>query len=207
VLLPGRDRRLNEPAMPDLMALAAAAAEGMRPALDVPFVLFGHSMGALLAFEVTRVLGARHGLVPERLYASAYRAPHLPHRTRHRGQLPRDELIQELMAMGGTPPQLSQHPELWDLVLPTMRADFTACESYRHVQSSPLECPITALGGVADALVDEEELRAWQEHTRGPFQVRRFPGGHFFLQTAQELVLHLLNQDLEALLAAGSGRP
>ncbi len=205
VLLPGRDSRLQEPAMRDIPALAAAAAEGLRPALDVPFALFGHSMGALLAFEVARALTTHHGLSPSLFYASASRAPHLPHRDKRISHLPDEQFLQELRGMGGTPPELFKHRELWELLLPTLRSDFKACEDYRQPLGVPLACPITALGGSADAFVTQDELRAWQELTRAPFQLRQFPGGHFYLQSSGASVLRLLGQDFEALLAPGCG--
>jgi medium-chain acyl-[acyl-carrier-protein] hydrolase len=196
VQLPGRETRFREPAFTELAPLVEALAGSLRPYLDRPFAFFGHSMGALLAFELARRLQRDHGPQPVRLVVSGCGAPQT--RTSHTAihALPAAEFREELRRLNGTPAAVLDNDELMDLVLPTLRADFSLCETYAHAAGPPLACPITALGGLGDDTVSRQELDAWREQTTGPFRLRMLPGDHFFLNSARPLLLQALIQDL-----------
>jgi len=196
VQLPGRGARLSEPPLTDVYPLAEACAEGLLPWLDKPFALFGHSLGALVAFELARYLERRHGLAPVHLFASGCDAPQLPERETNMHHLPDAEFIKALRRLQGTPEAVLADPELRDLVLPILRADFTICETYEYRHGPPLACAISAYGGLRDAYVGRERLEAWRIQTSGPFTVRMFPGDHFFLNSDRSLLLRILSQDL-----------
>ncbi len=181
VELPGRGRRLDEPPLRTIPALAAAAGEALVRALEPPFALFGHSMGALLAFELARWLRARGLPPPCHLFVAGHRAPQLPPRGRAIGRLPEPEFVEELRALGGTPPEVLDHPELFALVSPALRADIVACEDYRYADGPPLQAPLSAFGGAGDADVEPAELEAWRAQAGSTFSSQTFPGGHFFL--------------------------
>lgn len=195
VLLPGREARIAETAFDRLPALAAALEEALAPALDLPYAFFGHSVGALVAFELARALRRRGAPPPVHLFVSAHPAPQLPELSR-RHDLPDDELIAELRRFQGTPEEVLDHPELMRLLLPTLRRDFAVAETYEHAIEPPLECPITAFGGLADPRADRVALQPWQQQTRAAFKLRMFPGGHFFLETDRELVLRAVAAEL-----------
>jgi medium-chain acyl-[acyl-carrier-protein] hydrolase len=162
-------------------------------------------MGALIGFELARALRAAGEPGPVHLIVSGFRAPHLPDRHPAVHELPDDELVARLRRLGGTPPEVLREPELLELMLPLLRADLGICETYRYEAGEPLDCSLTAFGGVEDREVNREELSAWESHGRGPFALHMFPGGHFFLQTAQTLVLRILARDLRhALIRPGS---
>jgi medium-chain acyl-[acyl-carrier-protein] hydrolase len=196
VELPGRGSRLSEPPFSRIEPLAAAAAEALLPYLDRPFALFGHSMGALACFELARLLRRHHGLQPVRLIASGHPAPHVPDREPPIHALPEPEFVAKLRALGGTPEEVLANAELRALILPILRADFSACETYTYEPEAPLDCPISAYGGLEDREVPSEELSAWRSQTSGLFTSRLFPGNHFFIHSAQPLLLRSIARDL-----------
>jgi medium-chain acyl-[acyl-carrier-protein] hydrolase len=192
IQLPGRANRIGEPLFVALRPLVDALREALRPHLRPPFAFFGHSMGALIAYELARRLDRG----PDRLYVSGHRAPQLPARDRPLRDLPDDELVIELRRLDGTPAEVLDDAELCDLLLPRLRADFAIAETYVHVPNPLLDIPITAFGGTEDRLVRPSELRPWACVTRGAFRLRMLPGSHFFLHTARDAVLDALAEDL-----------
>jgi len=194
--LPGRGFRLAEAAFTSLDPLVRAIADALRPHLDKPFAFFGHSMGGLVSFEVARVLRTNQGLNPVHLFVSAHRAPQLPDPDPPIHNLPEPEFLDELRHLEGTPEEVLDNPELMQLLLPTLRADFTIVETYAYTADLPLDCPITVFGGLQDQEVSYDELNAWQEQTNEAFSLQMLPGNNFFLHSAQSLLLNLLSQDL-----------
>jgi medium-chain acyl-[acyl-carrier-protein] hydrolase len=208
VQLPGRETRFREPAFTRLAPLVEALAKSLPPKLDRPFAFFGHSMGALVAFELGRRLQRDHGLQPTRLFVSGCAAPQsrAPGKTIH--ALPTAEFREELHRLNGTPAAILDNDELMELLLPTLRADCSLCETYTYVAGPILTFPITALGGLGDDTVSRQDLDAWGEQTTGPFRLLLLPGDHFFLNSARPLLIHALAQDfLEAKYAPAAWQP
>lgn len=195
VQLPGRGTRLSEPPFGRLDDMVPLAAEALVPYLDRPFALFGHSMGALLAFEVARYLRRHHRVAPARLVVSGHSGPQLPDRNPPLHGLPEPEFRERLRELNGTPPEVLEHPELMQLLIPILRADFAASETYVYRAEEPLDCAIGAYGGLADLHVSRAELEAWREQTTGPFSLRMLPGDHFYLNTQQALLLQSLARE------------
>ena len=196
VELPGRGSRLAEPPFSRIAELSEAAAEALLPYLDRPFAFFGHSMGALACFELARLLRRRHGLQPVRLIASGHPAPQMPDREPPIHALPEPQFVEKLREFGGTPEEVLANAELRELILPILRADFAVCETYAYEPEAPLDCPISAYGGLQDREVLTEELDAWRTQTARTFTARMFPGDHFFIHSAQPLVLRSVARDL-----------
>jgi medium-chain acyl-[acyl-carrier-protein] hydrolase len=196
IQLPGRETRFGEPAHARLEPLLDALVPQLEPFLDRPFALFGHSMGALVAFGLARALRAAGGPLPVHLGVSGRIAPQLRDRRRRLHDLPDHELLAELRALGGIPAAALELGELLALTLPVLRADLALNESYRHVDGERLPLPITAFGGDADPKVDAEELRAWEHQTSARFRMRLLPGGHFFVNASLALLLPELLADL-----------
>lgn len=196
VQLPGRGQRIGETPIDSLDTLTATLADVFDPLMDRPYALFGHSMGALISYELARTLRRQGAPQPAHLFLSARHAPHLPSKRAPIHHLPDSKFVAELERYRGTPAAVLQNRELMDLFLPALRADFTISERYNYVAEEPLPCPIAAFGGVQDELVSRTSLAAWEEHTRGDFSLRLFPGDHFFLQSAQPLLLRALAQTL-----------
>jgi medium-chain acyl-[acyl-carrier-protein] hydrolase len=197
VQLPGRGNRLSHPLFHRLPLLVRAAAEAFLPHLDLPFAFFGHSMGALIAFEVSRHLQHVYNLEPVHLFVSGHQAPQSIVNASPSYNLPRDEFLKHLARLRGTPTEVLEQPELLELVLPILRADFEVSETYNYEPSLPLNCPITALGGTEDTNVETKALQAWSEQTRAHFSVHIFPGDHFFIHSSQTLLLRFLSSKLE----------
>ena len=196
VQLPGREARLREPLFNRLASLVDTLAEELIPWIDGPFAFYGHSMGALLAFELARELRRRHGLLPFHLFVSGYRAPQLPPSESPFSHLPNEEFIDRVRQYGGVPDLVAQHEELMEIFLPILRADFEMTETYVYRQEAPLECPITAFGGLSDPKISSEKITAWSIHTSVRFSDHFFPGGHFFLHDSEPLVLEQINIQL-----------
>jgi medium-chain acyl-[acyl-carrier-protein] hydrolase len=197
---PGHEPNRRESLFSELSLLLDLLVPVIASCQDIPFAFFGHSLGALVSFELARRLRRQQIAGPIHLIASGHRAPQLqdPHPAIH--QLSEPEFTAQLRELGGTPEAVLQDPELMELLVPVLRADFAICESYVYVAEEPLDCSITAFGGNGDSRVSRAELSAWQTQTCKSFSVRMFPGGHFFVKTAQMLVLRILAEDLKDVL-------
>jgi len=196
VELPGRGTRLREAPFRALSPLVRALSGELRPYLDRPALFFGHSMGALIAFEVARHL-QKEGRSTHHLFVSGRSAPRLPPRDRPLHAMPDARFIEELRALGGTPERVLQDPDLMRMLLPVLRADFALCETYVYDGAgSPIDCPITAFGGCSDPEVGAEQLQGWRAETGGSFCLRLFPGDHWFLHTARSLVMEAILERL-----------
>jgi len=196
VQLPGRGTRLMEPPFTRLSPLVQALAEALFPLLDKPFAFFGHSLGALVSFELARQLRRQYAVQPVRLFISADRAPQISYRDPPIHSLPEGEFLVELRRLNGTPREVLEDEELRQIMLPLLRADFAVYETYGYRTEPPLNCPISAFGGLQDHRVSRGDLEAWREQTSVSFSLRMFPGDHFFLNTTQPPLLGALSQDL-----------
>lgn len=195
VQYPGRQDRRLEPCIQSIDDLAEQLTPVLAPWLDLPLALFGHSMGATLAFEIARRMERDCSASPVHLFASGRRAP-----SRHRDErihLAEDRaLLAELRSLSGTDALVLGDEEVLRMVLPAIRGDYRAAETYRYQPGPRLRCPITALAGNADPKVTADEARAWREHTDGGFDYHTFDGGHFYLTGHQEEVLRLVTARL-----------
>jgi len=196
VQYPGRETRIREKLITNMDQLADAALAGLAPYLDRPYFFLGHSMGALVAYELATRLSKPGAAGPARLFASGYRAPQLPYRSSLRHDLPKDEFISVLRNLEGTPKEAIDSPELMEFMLPIIRADCQICDLYTYQTRPPLNCPITVYGGAEDVDTEPEALLAWKELTQSSFDMKVFPGGHFFLQTARQEFLGALIADI-----------
>lgn len=181
--LPGRESRFSEPLMTDYHFAVEAMYAGVRTALGpLPYTLFGHSMGALLAYGLTLTAARMGDPAPEHLLLSGCSGPGSTPVKAGRGYWSDTELIEDLRAMGGTTTEVLENPELLDLLLPILRADYTLCESFRAAPPTGplLSCPLTVLGG-ADDDHTPADLARWADVSNGRFAQHTFSGGHFFL--------------------------
>ncbi|GJL56405.1 MAG: hypothetical protein NPIRA02_35370 [Nitrospirales bacterium] len=167
---------------------------------DVPFVVFGHSVGALIGFEFIRELRRQGNHLLRGLVVSGSSAPQLSDHDPQIHSLPEPEFIEKLRAFEGTPPEILDNPEIRQLFLPVLRSDFALREHYTYEVEPPLSCPIVAFGGVSDHEVSQARLEAWCEQSTDRFTVSMFSGGHFFLHTARALVLQQLRNVLDDCL-------
>ncbi|WP_406299258.1 alpha/beta fold hydrolase [Embleya sp. NBC_00888] len=199
VQYPGRQDRRAEPLIDDIDTLADRITAALDPWLDErsPLILFGHSMGAILGYEVAR----RLRVPPAALIASGRRAP-------DRGRDERLHLLDdaglaaELRSMSGTDASILADEEVLRMVLPALRADYRAIETYKCASANPLECPITVLIGDSDPKVTLDEAMSWREHTIGTFALHTFAGGHFYLTDHQAAV----TARIAAAISAVTGR-
>ncbi|MDN5898490.1 MAG: thioesterase domain-containing protein [Brachybacterium sp.] len=198
--LPGRDERAAHPPTRTLSAQVEQMHHAIEPLLDRPFALFGHSMGALLAFELARALRESGSPRPLRLFLSAFRAPHLPNPNFTIHHLP-DEVLKTVLLKDGTAPEIVHNVDIMRALLPTLRADFELCETYCHEEQPPLDVPIRAFGGLQDVRVPATDLEPWREHTSRDFALQTFTGDHFFVHSARDLLVTHLVDDLTACLA------
>ena len=196
VQLPGRGSRIMEPPCTTIDELVESAGEALVPYLDKPFALFGHSMGALIGFELARHLRREYSAQPIHLFVSGRCSP----QSRNEPIDPRlfdSALSGMLRRYNGTPEEALENPELMDLVLPVLRADFALCKSYIYTPQPPFSFSITAFGGLDDHGVPRRFIEGWREHTTGPFALRMLPGDHFFLNTSRLLLLEAISKELE----------
>jgi surfactin synthase thioesterase subunit len=194
VQYPGRQDRRHEAMIDDLGELADRVSEAVVAAVDRPFALFGHSMGATLAYEVAIRL-ERQRLFPLRVFASGRRAPscHRDERVHLRDD---DGMVAELRALSGTDQRVFGDEELLRMVLPAIRNDYRAAETYRYTPGAPLRCPVTALAGESDPKASPDEVAAWSTHTDGEFELRTYTGGHFYLLDHTADVLRVIGERL-----------
>lgn len=185
---PGRGARLREQPFKRISLLAADIAEALLPLFDTPFILFGHSMGAATAFELARHLRRANKTLPVHFFVSACSSPQLPKEDSKVYELPEPEFIEELRRLNGTPDEVLEHPELMQLILPMLRADFEAVQTYSYVDEPPLSCPLTVYGGTEDESVSRDQLEGWRQLTSGPFSLQMFQGDHFYLNTSESVL-------------------
>lgn len=181
VQLPGRENRMFESPVSSISQLIPQLADELAGYLGQPFIFFGHSMGALIGFELARELRRRKQPLPQKLIVSAKAAPHVARRKAYSYASSDEQLIAELRELNGTPEEVLNNRELMALLLPAIRADFELVTCYAYQEEEPLSCPVLALGGTEDKDVPPEELRAWQEMTTGGFSMQLFKGDHFYL--------------------------
>jgi medium-chain acyl-[acyl-carrier-protein] hydrolase len=193
---PGRENRLGEKPFKKLEEMLDRLEEEILPLLDRPFAFFGYSLGATVAFELALRLEEKHGRPPRHLMVAARQAPHLPSRRAPLHQLPNDAFVAALRDLDGTPAEVLEHPELLALLMPLLRADFEVVETYAARRRPSLSCTLSAFGGLADRDVWRADLEAWRGYGREPFQLRLFPGGHFFLNEQRELLAAAVLQEI-----------
>jgi medium-chain acyl-[acyl-carrier-protein] hydrolase len=197
---PGRGSRFKEPAISSMNELVTAAANAMEPYLDLPIAFFGHSVGAFASFELAHLLANKFGVKVRHLFVSGARGPQLPRDRRNIHDLPEDEFITELKTLNGTPHEVLDNPELMKMISTTLRADFSIVETYRTAHAKPLNCPLTVFGGLEDTLVSKEDLEAWRIHTTSTFELWQLPGDHFFIHSADSLLLPIVSRELTRLI-------
>jgi medium-chain acyl-[acyl-carrier-protein] hydrolase len=193
--LPGRANRILETPQSHLPTLVQAIGEAILPLLDRPALFFGHSLGAILSFELARWLRRRYKL-PARLVVSGRRAPHLPDDDAPIYRATDAEFIAKLRELNGTPVEILENAELLALLLPALRADFHLGETYVAGPEAPLHCSITVLGGSEDEESLDGRLDGWSRHTSKDFSLHIFPGDHFFLHAQRSQVLNVLTAEL-----------
>jgi medium-chain acyl-[acyl-carrier-protein] hydrolase len=188
VQLPGRENRLLEDPISDLDTLLESLATDLRPALTAPFAFFGHSMGAVISWELARLLCHCYGATPVHMFVSGCPAlPYVHHR--NYADLPDAELTAHLRAIGGTPEEVLRDGEMMELLLPSIRADFTLLSNYKYQSGELLGCPVTAFAGDRDLSFPIEYLYEWSKLTSADCGVRILSGGHFFLHEAKDDLL------------------
>ncbi|MFI0408235.1 thioesterase II family protein [Actinomadura sp. 3N508] len=196
IRLPGREARFGEPAYHSMTELVPALVHGLSPWLDKPHAWYGHSMGALIAFEVCRELRRLRFPPPERLLVSGHAAPHLPLRRPPVHEAPTDELVRRLQQLSDAPVEVLSDPAVIAALLPTLRADFAVFETYRHTDEPPLEHPITVFTGDRDEFATAAELAAWQRHTAAAWAHHVLQGDHFFPHRERARFLRVLTSEL-----------
>ncbi|MEU7951251.1 thioesterase domain-containing protein [Micromonospora chalcea] len=199
VQLPGRENRITE----DPRFSVAEVADAIASRADRPYAIYGHSMGGRLGFDVVRELRRTGRPLPLRLYVGGARAPHVrtPGPFDGLSRASDDELLRRLGEGGGLPAELLDHPELVELLLPLLRADFGRVDDYRHVPGEPLPVPIVAFAGRTDRAVTRDQNAAWAEHTAAGFTLHELDGGHFFLHDRLPELAALIRADLTAALS------
>ena len=196
VQLPGRANRYAEPAMTRIPQLVEAFLPHMLPLLDRPYALFGHSMGTAVVNEVAQRLRARGAALPVRLFVSGRQPPHKPYPEFTLDGLSDAAAIESIgRIFGGLPAEVLAYPELVEMILPILRADFALLERYLPAPQAPLPVPIVALGGSDDACAAPDRLLPWQDYTTHPLRMCRLPGDHFYLDARLDDVLAVLRAE------------
>lgn len=205
--LPGREERISERPIERMEPLLTAMAHALQPLLDRPFVLYGHSLGGLLGFELAHTLRRSVGLEPARLIVSGRSAPESQPAPRI-GHLADAEFIAALnQRYGGIPQAVLNEPELLALFLPVLRGDFRVLESYHYEARPPLSCPITAVSGTQDSMIPAEAIHGWRSHTQAGLSTHFLEGAHFFIQSHQGRFLEVLSAELRRTPESAGARP
>jgi surfactin synthase thioesterase subunit len=179
VHLPGRETRLDDDAAHNMGAVVQPLARAVAPLLSSRFAFYGHSMGALVAFELSRLLRRAYGVEPDHLVVSGHGAPRHP-RSPARHQLADDDLWASVCSLLGTPTEVAADPQMRTALLPALRADFEVCETYQYHAETPLDCPISSFAGDRDEEAPLSTMAGWASETRSAFRQETLAGDHFF---------------------------
>lgn len=204
--LPGRRSKIKLAPLDRLEPIVEAIALQIQSYLDKPFAFFGHSIGGLLSFELTRLLQKKYGISPINLFISACGAPQIPKSKPPIHALPESDFIAELRDYNFTPNALLENQELMQLFLPILRADFAVSETYIYHHAPPLKCPIYVFGGLQDHNVTIEELEGWREQTNSYFLLSMLPGDHFFINYSHSLLLEQISEILKHCKRSGGAK-
>jgi medium-chain acyl-[acyl-carrier-protein] hydrolase len=200
IQLPGRESRILDKPFSSIVPLVKDLADAIETRLDKPFAFFGHSNGALICFELARLLRRRNLQLPFALIASGHNAPDLPLVKAPIAHLPEEEFLHSLKRLNGVPKEIETNREIMELLLPTLRADISVAETYQYFPEEPLDCPILAVYGMNDPETDYESILAWQRQTKRAFSAHMMPSDHFFLNSCRRELLGYISQYLSDLL-------
>jgi medium-chain acyl-[acyl-carrier-protein] hydrolase len=201
--LPGRARLTHRQPFRRMADLTAAIGPAIAQAVRGPFALFGHSLGAIVAFEIARWLRANHGVEPALLAVAGHRAPHLPNPDPPLHVMNDDDLVAAIARLNGATPEALRSPEVVRFMLPLLRADFELAETYQCADDRPLSAPIVAFGGTTDDETADGRLEAWRAQTDGVCSFHWVPGDHFFIRSNERSLLGLLDRELATWLPGG----
>jgi len=200
ITLPGREERLRELPYTRMPLMIKALWRGIHELLDMPCVFFGHSMGALIAFELAHYAQQKEIDVPSHLVVGGHRAPHLPSREGPMHALSEESFIDKLREYSGTPELLLTHPDFQKIYMPLLRADFAVCETYQYQSRGALNCPITVLSGNADPDTNAFEVASWKDHTVSTLKQKEFKGNHFFIHDSHKQVLSSVEKCIKSVV-------
>lgn len=203
IQLPGRENRLAESPFSRVLPLVETLVGVLEPVLHRPFALFGHSMGALVAFELARALRAAGAPQPVHLLIAGRQPPHLPDLEPPVHDLPDDDFLAEVRRLNGTSEAVLGHPELMGLMTPLLRADIAMCETYQYVDAPPLEYPLSVFAAQSDASAPPDRMAGWRRHTTSRCRLHVFKGDHFFVQREAAAVVARVSSDLVETLDSG----
>ena len=200
VQLPGRESRLSEPPFRRMEPLVDALTDAVAPLLDRPYALFGHSMGALIAYELSRAFERKHLPLPRTTIVSGRRAPTVPNTEAPLHRLPDDQFVEALVARyDAIPKVIRDEPELMALFMPVLKADFEVFESHHHTGTRPLDCALAIYGGRSDP--QTQQMAGWADLYGGPCRTRLFDGGHFYLADQRRALAEALAEDVLGAVA------
>jgi medium-chain acyl-[acyl-carrier-protein] hydrolase len=194
VQLPGREKRFTEPLLSSSNVIIDCLSKDIVSLLDKPYVVYGHSVGALLAFELVQSLRDSNCRLPNFIVVSSSPAPQLKFNRNAISNLPDNEFLERLKAYNGLPDSLTNNNELLSVFMPMLRADLTVFETYTYREQPPLKCPIIALGGIYDPIVSKHDLAAWYNQTTSLFTLNFFEGDHFFIKNKNNNFLTFLGE-------------
>ena len=195
IQLPGRESRFTEEPISDLITIAKASADAISEICSRPFAIFGHSLGAAIAYEVTAELEAR-GLKPAQLFISGRQSPNRKPLRAPISHLSDAEFIEQLKSYNTTPREIFENREILELLLPMLKADFSMAENYQHQIGSKVNAPITALASKGDIWLSPESISDWSKKTFGPFSSHWFEGGHLYLNQETEALVKYIQEKL-----------
>jgi surfactin synthase thioesterase subunit len=194
--LPGHGKYIRQPLLTHLEDMAAYIFQQINQKLTEPYAIYGHSMGTLLGYLVSKHIVQAKLMPPIHLFFSGHQGPPVSSKEGNWYALPKEQFITKVMAYGGIPKEIAAEKELMDLFVPIMRADFQAIANYHYKKAAPLEIPITIMFG-SDEDITYDEALTWQEVTNHPVSIHQFSGGHFFIFDHLPEICSLISQTLE----------
>lgn len=192
---PGKEDRISEDLIEDLDSLVQLATQEIQQLIQGPFVLFGHSLGSVLAFEITKSL-EKQAISPKLMILSGRQPPEFGSKMQSISHLGDDAFIEQLKKLQGSDSRVLENRELMELLLPIIRADFKISECYRDFSGLKVQCPLIALGSNDDPWINKNDFNAWQNYSHKPVKIQFFPGGHFYIKEHHELLCNFLNAEI-----------